>query len=85
MHENNRDSGTVNFVNNAVSQGNKGIFISADNPSAVTPALVRAQTRGVKVVSFDSDVLPNGRSIYVQGTSADSIAQRLLPRHTRCT
>lgn len=68
----------VNFVNNAVSSGNKGIFISADNPSAVTPALVRAQTRGVKVVSFDSDVLPSGRTIYVQGTSADSIAQTEL-------
>lgn len=68
----------VNFVNNAVSGGSKGIFISADNPSAVTPALTRAQTRGVKVVSFDSDVLPSGRSIYVQGTSADSIAQTEL-------
>jgi rhamnose transport system substrate-binding protein len=68
----------VNFINTAVSQGNKGIFISADNPSAVTPALVRAQGRGVKVVSFDSDVLPNGRTIYVQGTSADSIAQTEL-------
>jgi ABC-type sugar transport system substrate-binding protein len=44
----------------------------------VTPALTRAQTRGVKVVSFDSDVLPSGRSIYVQGTSADSIAQTEL-------
>lgn len=68
----------VNFVNNAVAQGDKGIFISADNPSAVTPALARAQTRGVKVVSFDSDVLPSGRSIYVQGTGAASIAQTEL-------
>lgn len=68
----------VNFVNTAVSQGNKGIFISADNPSAVTPALTRAQARGVKVVSFDSDVLPSGRTIYVQGASAESIAQTEL-------
>ncbi|MGA2009294.1 MAG: substrate-binding domain-containing protein [Solirubrobacteraceae bacterium] len=64
----------VSFVNTAVAQGDKGIFISADNPAAVTPALVRAEARGVKVVSFDSDVLPAGRSIYVQGTSASSIA-----------
>jgi rhamnose transport system substrate-binding protein len=68
----------VNFVNNAVAKGDKGIFISADNPSAVTPALVRAQARGVKVVSFDSDVLPTGRSIYVQGAGAASIAQTEL-------
>ena len=68
----------VSFVNTAVSGGSKGSFLSADDPSAVTPALVRAQQRGVKVVSFDSDVLPNGRSIFVQGASADSIAQTEL-------
>lgn len=68
----------VNFVNTAVAGGAKGIFISADDPAAVTPALVRAQARGTKVVSFDSDVLPAGRSIYVQGTSAASIASTEL-------
>lgn len=68
----------VNFINNAVSSGTKGIFISADNPAAVTPALQRAQSQGVTVVSFDSDVLPAGRSLYVQGTSTASIAETEL-------
>ena len=65
----------VNFVNTAVSSGDKGIFISADNPAAVTPALARARQHGVTVVSYDSDVLPAGRSLYVQGTSAEQIAR----------
>src|SRR5439155_16025879 len=65
----------VQFVDNAVSKGYNGIFISADNPAAVTPALRRAQQRGVTVVSYDSDVLPAGRSLYVEGTSADLIAR----------
>lgn len=64
----------VTFINNAVANGNKGIFISADNPSAVAPALERAMQKGVQVVSFDSDVLPQARKIYVQGTSASQIA-----------
>lgn len=64
----------VQFVDNAVSKGYKGIFISADNPAAVTPALQRARQHGVTVVSYDSDVLPAGRSVYVEGTSADDIA-----------
>ena len=68
----------VSFINEAVAAGDKGIFISADNPAAVTPALVQAQAHGVKVVSFDSDVLPAGRTVYVQGTSATSIAQTEL-------
>jgi len=68
----------VNFINNAAAAGDKGLFISADNPSAVSPALNRARARGMKVVSFDSDVEPSARTVYVQGTSADSIAQTEL-------
>jgi rhamnose transport system substrate-binding protein len=64
----------VQFINNAVSKGYKGIFISADDPAAVTPALQRAQQNGVTVVSYDSDVLPAGRTAYVEGTSAQQIA-----------
>jgi rhamnose transport system substrate-binding protein len=64
----------VQFINNAVANGYKGIFISADDPAAVTPALQRAQQNGVSVVSFDSDVLPAGRTVYVEGTSAQQIA-----------
>lgn len=68
----------VTFINNAVAKGDKGVFISADNPSAVAPALERAMQSGVKVVSFDSDVLPSARQIYVQGTSASQIANTEL-------
>ncbi len=64
----------VQFINNAVANGYKGIFISADDPAAVTPALQRAQQNGVTVVSYDSDVLPAGRTAYVEGTSAQQIA-----------
>lgn len=64
----------VNFINEAVASGYKGIFISADNPAAVTPALQRAEAHGVKVISFDSDVNPPGRTAFVQGASTKSIA-----------
>ena len=68
----------VNFVNESAGSGYKGIFISADDPATVTPALQRAEAHGVKVVSFDSDVLPAGRTIYVEGTSAQDIAYQQL-------
>ena len=68
----------VNFINTAAAAGDKGLFISADNPAAVSPALNRARAHGMKVVSFDSDVEPNARSVYVEGTSAASIAQTEL-------
>jgi rhamnose transport system substrate-binding protein len=68
----------VNFINEAAGSGYKGIFISADDPATVTPALQRAEAHGVKVVSFDSDVLPPGRTVYVEGTSAADIAYEQL-------
>ncbi len=68
----------VNFINQAVASGSKGIFISADNPAAVTPALQRAEAHGVKVISFDSDVNPPGRTAFVAGTSTASIAETQL-------
>jgi rhamnose transport system substrate-binding protein len=64
----------VNFINNAVAAGDKGIFISNDDAATANPALVRAEKHGVKVVTFDSDSLPSGRTVYVEGTSTASIA-----------
>ena len=68
----------VNFINNAVSAGDKGILISNDDAATTTPALVRAEHHGVKVVTFDSDALPSGRTVYVEGTSTTSIAETEL-------
>jgi len=64
----------VNFINNAVAAGDKGVLISNDDAATTNPALVRAQKHGVKVVTFDSDSLPSGRTVYVEGTSTASIA-----------
>jgi rhamnose transport system substrate-binding protein len=68
----------VTFINNAVAAGDKGIFISNDDAATTNPALVRAEHHGVKVVTFDSDSLPSGRSIFVEGTSTASIAETEL-------
>lgn len=68
----------VNFINNAVASGDKGIFISNDDAATTNPALVRAEKHGVKVVTFDSDSLPSGRTVYVEGTSTASIAETQL-------
>ncbi len=68
----------VNFINNAVAAGDKGVLISNDDAATTNPALVRAEKHGVKVVTFDSDALPSGRTVYVEGTSTASIAQTEL-------
>ena len=63
----------VTFINSAVQQGAKAIIISADDPNAVAPALLRAKQRGVKVISYDADTAANARVIYVSPPSAKDI------------
>jgi rhamnose transport system substrate-binding protein len=63
----------VPFIDNAVRQGYNAIIISADDPNAVAPALKRAQAKGVKVVSYDGDVAPDARTVFVSPPSAKDI------------
>ena len=68
----------IEFINNLVSQKVDVIAIAGNDPNAVAPALKRAQTQGVRVVSYDSDVAKNARGIFINQVNFDSIAQQML-------
>jgi rhamnose transport system substrate-binding protein len=63
----------VSFINTAVQQGAGAIIISGDDPNAVAPALKRAMAKGVKVISYDADVAPDARDLFVSPPDAASI------------
>jgi rhamnose transport system substrate-binding protein len=63
----------VPFIDTAVRQGYNAIIISADDPNAVAPALKRAQAKGVKVISYDSDTAPSARTIFVSGPDQKAV------------
>jgi rhamnose transport system substrate-binding protein len=63
----------VQFINTAVQQGAGAIIISGDDPNAVAPALKRAMAKGVKVISYDADVAPDARDLFVSPPDAKSI------------
>jgi rhamnose transport system substrate-binding protein len=68
----------IEFINDLVSQKVDVIAIAGNDPNAVAPALKRAQTQGVKVVSYDSDVAKSARGIFVNQVNFDSVAQQML-------
>ena len=65
----------VPFIDTAVRQGYKAIIISAADANAVAPALKRAQSRGVKVVTYDADTVPSARTVFVSLPDFKSIGE----------
>jgi rhamnose transport system substrate-binding protein len=65
----------VPFINNAASQGADALVVSANDPNALIPSLERAQQSGVKIVTYDSDVAPEGRAIFVNQADSDEIGR----------
>jgi len=67
-------SAQVPYINTLIQQKVSGIVLAADDPAALVPSATRAQSAGIPVTTFDSDVT-SGRSIFVNQATNDSIAR----------
>ena len=61
--------GQIEVLNSLISQRVDAIAISANDPDAVVPVLKRAMQRGIKVISWDSGVAPEGRQLHLNPSS----------------
>jgi rhamnose transport system substrate-binding protein len=65
----------VPFITSLTEQHVGAIVISGDDPNAVAPALKQAMAQGVKVVSFDADVAPDARNVFVNQANSEQIGR----------
>lgn len=68
----------IEFINNLVAQGVKVIAIAGNDANAVAPALQRAAANGVHVISYDFDVAPQARTLFINQAKGSSVAAMML-------
>jgi rhamnose transport system substrate-binding protein len=65
----------VPFITTLTEQHVSAIVISGDDPNAVAPSLKQAMTQGIKVVSYDADVAPDARNVFVNQADSEQIGR----------
>ncbi|WP_421743190.1 rhamnose ABC transporter substrate-binding protein [Cellulomonas sp.] len=67
--------GQVSFINTLTQQGVSAIVLSANDTSALCSSLDAAREADIKIVTFDSDVDPECRDLFINQATAEGIAK----------
>lgn len=68
----------VTIINNAIQQGADAICVSSVDATGLDSALKEARAAGIKVVTWDSDVSPDARSVMVSQGTPEQLGQMLI-------
>jgi len=68
----------IPFVQDLISKKVDVIAISGSDTNSTKAALEQAKAAGIKVISFDSDVAPDVRSLFVNQVDTNAIGEALL-------
>jgi rhamnose transport system substrate-binding protein len=70
--------GQIEIINALISQKVDAIVISANDPNALVPIAKKAMQRGIKVISFDSGIAPEGRQMQLNPSNAQLIGEKQI-------
>lgn len=68
----------IQTITNAIAQRPAAMVVSAIDENAVTPILKKAQSQGIKVVTYDADADSSARTIFVNQLSYELAARTML-------
>lgn len=70
--------GQIDILNSLIAQKVDAIVISANDPDALVPVCKRAMSRGITVLSFDSGVAKDGRTIQINPSAPELIGRKQI-------
>ena len=68
----------IEVINSLIAQKVDAIAISANDPDALVPTLKKAMQRGIKVISWDSGVAPEGRMLHLNPSNTNLIGETII-------
>jgi len=73
------------IVENWITLGVDAIAAACENKDGISTALKKAQAKGIKVVTYDSDANPDARTFFVNQATAEGIGNTLMDEAARLT
>src|SRR5262249_21305139 len=71
------------IVETWITRGVDVIAAACENREGISTALRKAQSKGVKVITYDADALPDARSFFVNQATPEGIGNTLLDEAAR--
>jgi ABC-type sugar transport system substrate-binding protein len=71
------------IIESWITLGVDVIAIACENKVGIATALKKAQEKGIKVITYDSDTIPEARSFFVSQATARGIGEKLMDEAAR--
>lgn len=68
----------IQWINTLTAQHVSAIALAANDPNALVPSLKLAMSRGIKVVTYDSDVAPSGRELFANQVTYQAFGKAMI-------
>lgn len=70
--------GQIEIINSLIAQKFDAIIVMANDPNALVPVTKKAMQRGIKVISADSAIAPEGRILHLSPSNAQLVGEKLI-------
>lgn len=73
----------ADIVDRWIRRGVDAIAVSANDPDALAPAMKRAMEAGIKTMTWDADVAPDARQVFLNQTTFDAMGRTMVEMMVR--